>query len=187
MKSWTYMIDQWNFWQRSLLLLFSLFVLCGSWYFLLEKPFLEKNQAVFEQQKHDQALAKELNELVALQANFVYKNELQQVQFKPVFQKAISETTGITMVNYVDHPAVTLPAGARQFAGLATILNLSLLNNIQKSSATFVFSGEFNHFVAYLQALQGNGYPIYFDNIDFDMKRYPKATITMKVFTLEEA
>ncbi len=164
-----------------------LLVLWGAWYFLLEKPLLENNQAILKKQAHDQSLAKELSTIVGLRANFVYKNELKIVQLKQVFQNALSGASGLTMTNYVDNPAVALPAGAGQFAQVATVLKMPLLNTIQQSSATMAFSGGFNNFVVYLQALQGSSGGVYFDSIEFKMNRYPKAEITMKVFTLEGA
>ena len=187
MRTWAYKINQWNAWQRSLFLFVFLFLIGAAWYFLLEKPLLDTNQAILEKQAHDQALVKELSAFATMQKNFVYKNELQHVQLKQVFQGLISGTSGLTMTSYVDNPVVALPAGASQFSGLTAVLPVSLLNVIQQSSATMVFSGGFNNFVAYLQALQGQNNVIYFDSIDFNMNRYPKAEITMKVFMLEGA
>ena len=192
MRSWAQyinrsQINQWNIGSRSLLLLILLFVLWGAWYFLLEKPLLENNQAILTKQAHDQSLVKELSAIIGLRANFVYKNELKTGQLKQVFQDALSGASGLTMTSYVDNPAVALPAGAGQFAQVATVLKVSLSNTIQQSSATMVFSGGFNNFVVYLQALQSSSGGIYFDSIEFNMNRYPKAEITMKVFTLEGA
>ena len=185
MTTWIYKINQWNGWQRGLLLIVLLFILWTAWYFLLEKPLLESNQAVLEQQNRAQTLVKELSTLLGMRANVVYKNELQAVQLKQVFQNAISDTSTLTMKSYVDNADVALPAGASQFAQVATALNVPFLNTIQQSSATMVFSSDFNSFVTYLQFLHESG--IYFDSIDFNMNRYPKAEITLKVFTLRGA
>ena len=185
MRTWAYKINQWNVWQRSLLLITLLFIVWTAWYFLLEKPLLEKHQAAFNRQNHAQALAKELSTLLRMRANFVYKNELQAVQLKQVFQNAISGTSTLTMKSYVDNANVTLPAGASEFVQAATALNVTFLNTIQQSPATMVFSSDFNNFVTYLQFLHESG--VYFDSIDFNMNRYPKAEITLKVFTLKGA
>lgn len=184
MRSWAYTINQWNIGLRSLLLFFLLFILGTAGYFIVEKPLLENNQVTLKKLAQDQALEKELTTFVALQNNFIYKNELQKVPLKQVFQSFISGSAGLTMKSYVDNPVVALPAGAAQFARVMAALQVPLLNTIQQFSATMVFSGGFNGFVTYLQALQNSGHLIYFDSIDFNMNRYPKAEITMKVFTL---
>ncbi len=187
MRTLVYKINQWNVGLRSLLLFMMLFFLCAMWYFFLEKPLLENNHAMLDQQIHDQALMKELSALYALRSNFIYKNALQAVQLKQVFQGAISDISGLTMASYVDSSVIMLPAGAHQFTMAAAVLDLSLLSMIGQSFATIVFSGGFDSFVTYLQTLQQAPPGVYFDSIDFNMNRYPKADITMKVFTLEGA
>jgi len=187
MSAMFYAINQWSLWKRIMLLFVSLFTLFLAWYFLLERPFLETNKVLFEQQKQDQVLSKELMALLGMRANFIYKNELQAVPIKEVFQKSIPRASELKITNYVDNPVIALPAGASQFAKVATVLNVSLVNAIHQSSATITFSSRFNRFVAYLQVLQANHHGIYFDSLEFNMNRYPKAEVTMKVFTLEGA
>ncbi|MES2203958.1 MAG: hypothetical protein V4496_01930 [Pseudomonadota bacterium] len=187
MRTLAYKINQWPVGLRSFVLFIMLFVLYVVWYFLLEKPLLANNHAMLEQQIHDQTLTKELSALYESRSNFIYKNALQAVPLKQVFQDAISNIVGLTMASYVDNSVVTLPAGAHQFTLAATVLNLSLFNMIGQSFATLVFSGRFDSFVTYLQTLQKAPVGIYFDSIDFNMNRYPKAEITMKVFTLKGA
>lgn len=184
MTSWGYKINQWGVWQRCVLLLIMIVAAWGAWYFSLEKPLLENNKAVLQQQAHDQVILKELNALTQLRGNFVYKNNLQAVQLRQVFQNVLSGVQGLTITTYNDNPVVALPAGANQFTQLPSILGISLLSTIQQLPATIVFSGKFDVFLTYLKALQNDGHVIYFDSVDFKMNRYPKAEITMKVFTL---
>lgn len=185
MKTLAYKINQWNVGLRSLFLLVLLLGLITVWYFFLEKSLLENNQSFLIKQAQNQTLVKELNALLAMRGSFIYKNQLQAVQLKQVFQSALSGNARLTIASYTDNPAVLLSAGARQFAAAVAFLNLPLFNSIQQLPATIVFSGEFESFVTYLQVLQAASNGIYFNSIDFDMNRYPKAKITMKVFTLE--
>lgn len=187
MSAMFYTINQWSLWKRLILLFVSLFTLFLAWYFFLERPFLENNKVIFEQQKQDQVLSKEFMALLGIRANFVYKNQLHSVQLKPIFQNAISSNSDLVMKSYVENPVIALPAGASQFAKVATVLNISLFNAIYQSSATITFSSRFDNFVAYLEALQGQSQGIYFDSVEFNMNRYPKAEVIMKVFTLEGA
>lgn len=177
-------INQWNVWQRGFFLLVALLFLWIIWYFLLEKPLLNHHQAALEQQARAHTFIKELNAFLGMRANFVYQNELQAVQLQQVFQNAVSDVSTLKIKSYLDSASVALPAGGNQFAQIASVFNIPLFATIQQSSATIVFSSGFNDFVAYLKILQQSHHQIYFDRIDFTMNRYPKAQITLKVFTL---
>lgn len=184
MTSWSYQINQWSAWQRSLLLAVTLFVISAAWYIFLEKPLTASHAAVVQQQARDQATLQEMTTLMQLQNNFIYKNNLQSVALRQVFQDQLSGINGLAISSYVDNSALILPAGANQFAQLRAAMNLSLLPAIQQLPATIVFSGGFNAFLSYLKALQNDSHVIYFDSVEFNMKRYPTAVVTMKVFAL---
>lgn len=184
MTSWSYQVNQWNVWQRCFLLFAMVFTLWTAWYFFLEKPLLANNKVVLAQQVRDQKTVQELSLLTQLQGNFVYKNSLQPVLLRQVFQDHLLGIQGLAISQYNDDPVLVLPAGASQFTQLQAVLGVSLLSAIQQLPATVVFSSEFNPFVAYLKALQSDSGAIYFDSVEFNMKRYPTAVVTMKVFTL---
>lgn len=185
MNSWGYKINQWNLWQRTSFLFVFLFIVLMTWYFVFEKPLFENNKIFLDKQAQNQALVKELNAFLALKNNFVYKNALQSVQVKPIFRGLKFAGSGITITNYIDNPSVILPAGASQFSQLSGMLQAPLLSAIRQSSTTIVLSGGFNNFISYMHALQDKSKGIYFDSIDFNMNHYPKAEITITVFTLE--
>lgn len=187
MNTLAYKINQWNFWGRASFLLGMLLVLFSVWYFFLERPLIKNHQAILEKQSHTQMVAKELSTLLSLKTHFIYKHALQAIQMKPMFQKSVTGIPGLTMTNYVDNPAMSLPAGAVQFPQVMAMFNLPLRVSVQKSSATITFSAGFSQFLTYLKNLNTNRQRIYFDSIDFNMNRYPKAEITLKVFTLEGA
>lgn len=180
-----YKLDQMSTWQRVFLLVSVLFVITSMWYLFLLKPLLERNQAILVQQAHNQELLKELDVFSQARASFIYKGNVSVVQMRQIFQDALSGAAGISMAAYTDKPMVALPAASTQFPSLPAALNVAFASVLQQSSATIVFSGKFNGFVTYLNALKNNSQPVYFNSIDFNMNRYPKAEITMQVFALE--
>lgn len=180
-----YKIDQTATWQRIVLLLSILFIITLLWYLFLLKPLLERNQAVLLQQAHDQELLKELNSFTQAQASFVYKKDISALQMRQVFQEVLSSAPGMSMTSYTDKPVVVLPATSTRFPSLPAALSIAFSKALQQSSATILLSGTFSNFIAYLDSLQSNSQPVYFESIDFNMNRYPKAEITMQVFALE--
>lgn len=184
MRLWAQHINQLKTWQRVFLLSVMLFLLWGMWYFLLEKPLLQKNQVNVNKQKQALETLKQINFLSQSKANYVYKNELQQVNLRQTFESALSTNTGVQIATFNNNPVVALPAGASQFGQLKEVLGISMLSAVHQAPSTIVFSAKFETFQAYLKTLQNNKSGIYFDSIDFNMNQYPKAKITMKVFTL---
>jgi hypothetical protein len=177
-------LNQWNIWQRCFLLFSLIASIHLMWYFSLERPLLQHNQALIAQQLEDQQLEQELGVFSQLQSHFVYKNNVGLVHFKQVFQQWLAVAPKLSMTSYADHPVVAVPAGAMQFTRATAALHVVLVNTLQQSSATLVFFGQFSDFVNYLKVVQNNSQPIYFDSIHFNMNRYPNAEITMKIFAL---
>lgn len=184
MNAWGYTINQWNIGQR-LGLLFMLLLMIGvSGYIFLYAPWLEKNKAVISQQATLQTMLQELALLKTSSENFIYQNDIQSVQVRQVMQQAASQIPGLTINNFVSAPPITLPSMAQQLVLMQELFTISWQKKIQQSSVSIVFSGDFDSFLQYLKILSHNQAALYFDGIDFTMKRYPIAEITMKVFTL---
>lgn len=186
MSSWGYHINQWSIWRRIFLLLGMIGILATAWYFLLERPLLRSNFLLIEKQVSQQKILAEGQMLLQLQKNFIYKNSLQTIPLRQIMQNAMTGIIGLEITHFQDEPVEPLQTGAAAFSNLKGVMNLSLLRTINKNPVTITFSGRFDAFVQYLKVLQNTSQLIYFDSIDFDMKRYPIAVVTMKVFTLGE-
>lgn len=185
MTLWMWHINQWSAGRRFSLLLVTLFILVGI-YFFLEKPVFQANIAITERQMRAKETLEQINALAQQQQSFVYADSLRPVQLRLLLQKPLTSTLDLEMTDFKDQPAVVLPMGADQFAQAKKALNLSLLKSIKKYSAVVTFSGSFDAFVAYLKILQSNDNAIAYESLSFDMRRYPTAVVTMKVFTLGE-
>ena len=185
MTLWMWHINQWNAGRRFSLLLGTLFILVVV-YFFLEKPVFQANIAITEKQMQAKETLQQINALAQQQQSFVYADSLQPVQLRLLLQKPLTSALDLEITDFKDQPEVVLSMGADQFAQAKKSLNLSLLESIKKYSAVVTFSGSFDAFVAYLKILQSNDKSIGYESLSFDMRRYPTALVTMKVFTLGE-
>ncbi len=184
-NSLAYQVNQWSLWRRCILLVLFVVIIFTAWYFFLEKPLLTRYEEVFVQQAKEKTLENQLQLFEAEKSNFIYKNHLQLSQPRSFLQNGLANIAGLSITTYTNNPSVDLPNAGTKISNLSALLNIVLSSVLTQSPVTVVFSGKFKDVVNYLKVLENTPNGIYFERIDFNMNRYPKAEITMKIFTLQ--
>ena len=184
MKPLFFRINQWPTNLRITVLVVLLVVLTVCWYFAVEKELLAKTSAKNSIKMQLVTGMMELQELSSLKRNYIYTTDLEESGLQDVLQSLATTTGGLVMSDFIDQGKKTMSGGGARFALAAENIQVDLVPQLSRHVVTLKFKGSFTNFLKYLQALQNDPRQIYFESVDFNMKVFPKADITLTVFTL---
>jgi hypothetical protein len=186
MSSIFFKFNQRAAWFRVSLLVCLLALVTAAWYISIENRLLLK---IYQQRTLRAQLEESLVELQTLSSakqNYIYSTDLEVMGLQNVLQGLASNINGLVMSDMIDQGKTNISGGYERFSLAAGELGVHLLPQLSQHKVTLKFQGSFKHFLKYLQALQTDTHQIYFESVDFTMNVFPKADITLTVFTLGE-
>lgn len=157
------------------------------WYFIFAQELWQEIKSQKVIQAHEQTVLGQLSQLSSRKVDFVFQNDLAKLQLRQVLDSLTSSAMDLSVTSFTDRASNVFPAGAATFPLASQELGIRLLPSLKQKNVKVKFSGGFYGFEDYLKAVQKSPYTIYFDRVDFKMAAYPKADITLDVFTLEGA
>lgn len=169
---------------RIIILMFMLLLLTMGWYFCLEKALLANVIANHHLKTQREEALTQLQTLHQLTEDYVYSDDLASSSLQDILQGLASTTGGLVMTDFMDEGAQLLSSGNDRFALAAQAVDVSLLPALSQHTVTIKLKGSFVSFLRYLQVLQQDSHGLYFQSVDFKMNVFPKADITLTVFTL---
>lgn len=154
------------------------------WYFCLEKALWVSVMANHHLRIQREETLMQLQTLGGLKEDYLYADELVSSSLQDVLQGLATNTGGLVMTDFTDEGTQLLSSEGDRFALAAQAVGIDWLPQLSQHTVTVKLKGSFIYFLRYLQALQQDPRRLYFQSVDFNMKIFPKAEITLTVFTL---
>jgi hypothetical protein len=168
---------------RCMTLFTTLILITLLWYFLLMNHLWQDDHSKLVAREKGRVTLSQLQQLDALKDNYVYEDELDDVELKDVLEGLVLDNANLAVMG-IQEINTKISTGAQLYSLALEELGVSFVPKLPKKTVHMKLVGGFYGFADYLKAIEASHHDIYFHKLDFTMQVFPEADIRLDVFTI---